>query len=202
MSAMIERCATCRRKLSWGSSITVTGRGTYCFPCYNAATAEASGIRFDNAELAPVTLRDAMGAPHTFRIQSRLAAGCGHVMEALEDGRDGQGYSFSVMGPAESDALALFTRLYAEMRRGLDHLQLVPGPAGPMIGENHELTGRIEMDPEGGEPVLVVDGQPLSWAEVGRLVLSYEGWAVRISMEDRIREVEVDDEGSRSSDLH
>lgn len=78
----MDRCDTCGRELAFGATISVTGRGTYCSPCYNAWLAAESGVRFDNAELEPVTLRDARGLPHSFRIHSRLALGTGHVMEA------------------------------------------------------------------------------------------------------------------------
>lgn len=85
----MDRCDTCGRELSYGATISVTGRGTYCSPCYNAWAAERCGVRFDNAEFEPVTLRDASGRPHTFKINSRLAPGAGHVMEALEVGTEG-----------------------------------------------------------------------------------------------------------------
>ena len=68
----MDRCDTCGRELSYGATISVTGRGTYCFPCYNAWVAKERAVRFDNAEFEPVTLRDVAGVPHTFRVHSRL----------------------------------------------------------------------------------------------------------------------------------
>lgn len=199
----MDRCDTCRRELAFGATISVTGRGTYCSSCYNAWLAAESGVRFDNAELEPVTLRDAGGRPHTFRIHSRLTLGAGHVMEAIEAGAESFGYQFKVMGPEESDAMALFRELYARMRRGLDRQYLKEAQFGLQLVERHRLTGRIEMDRESSEPVLVVDGRPRSWEEVGRLLLSYEGWHIGIEITDAIEEApDVPEPGKSSDERH
>ena len=93
----MDRCDTCSRELAYGATISVTGRGTYCTPCYNTWAAERCGVDFDNAEFEPVTLRDVKGTPHTFRIHSRLAPGAGHVMEAIEEGSEGLGYQILLL---------------------------------------------------------------------------------------------------------
>jgi len=182
----MNHCDTCRRELAYGATISVSGRGTYCYACYNAALAAESGVKFDNARLEPVTLRDAIGLPHTFRIQSHLALGAGHVMEATEEGTEGVGYQFKVMGPEESDAMILFGELYAKMRRGLDIQYLRETRHGLQLVERHFLAGRIEMDSGSDGPLLVVDGRPRSWDEIGRLLLSYEGWNVCFEVTDSI----------------
>jgi hypothetical protein len=94
----MDRCDTVGRELSFGATISVTGRGTYFSACYNAWLAAEGGVRFDN-ELEPATVRDARGAPHTFRIHSRLALGAGHVMEAIEESTEGFGTSSRSWGP-------------------------------------------------------------------------------------------------------
>jgi hypothetical protein len=184
----MNHCETCHRALAFGATISVSGRGTYCFACYNAWLAAESGVRFDNAALEPVILRDAVGRPHAFRIHSRLALGSGHVMEAIEEGADGFGYEFKVIGPEESDAMILFRELYARMRRGLDTRYLREARLGPELVEPHVLVGRVEMDSESDGPALVVDGRPRSWEQIGRLLLSYEGWNVRFEITEAIEE--------------
>jgi hypothetical protein len=192
-----------RRELAFGATISVSSRGTYCSPCYNTWLAAESGVRFDNAELEPVTLRDARGVPHTFRIHSRLAPGAGHVMEAFEEETEGFGYQFKVMGPEESDAMALFRELYARMRRGLDRRYLKEGEFGLQLVEGDALMGRIEMDVNTHEPVLVVDGRPRSWEDIGRLLLSYEGWHVDVQITDAIEEApDVPEPGEPSDERH
>jgi len=184
----MNQCDTCHRELGFGAIISVTGRGTYCYTCYNAWLAAESGVRFDNAELEPVTLRDAIGRPHTFKIHSRLALGVGHVMEATEESAETLGYQFKVMGPEESDAMILFGELYAKMRRGLDTQYLKETPFGLELVDRDFLAGRIEMDSGSDGPVLVVDGRPRSWKEIGRLLLTYEGWNVCFEILDTIEE--------------
>jgi hypothetical protein len=198
----MDRCDTCGRELSFGATISVTGRGTYCSPCYNASLAAQSGVAFDNTEFAPVTLKDGKGAPHTFRIHSRLAPGAGHVMEAFEEGTDGYSYEFKVMGPEDSDALTLFRELYARMRRGLDRRYLKQGKYGLRLVERDRLVGRIEMDRDTQEVVLVVDGRPRSWAEIGRLLLTYEGWTVAIEIKDSIEVTSAAGSASPSDGTH
>ena len=185
----MDHCDTCHRELAFGATISVISRGTYCYACYNASLAAESGVRFDNAELAPVTLRDALGQPHAFSIHSRLALGTGHVMEAIEEGAEGFGYRFKVMGPEESDALVLFSELYAKMRRGLDTRYLSEDRLGLQLVEQDFLEGRIEMDRGSDGPVLVVDGRPRSWKEIGRLLLTYEGWNIRFEIIEALETV-------------
>jgi hypothetical protein len=199
----MDRCDTCGREISYGGAVAVTGRGTYCFPCYNAWAAEHWGVRFDNAEFEPVTLRDVKGVPHTFRVQSRLAPGAGHVMEALEERTDGYGYEFKVMGPEESDALALFQELFSRIREGLGRRYLESTDVGLRLVDRDRLKGRIEMDRETHEPVLVVDGRPRSWEEIGRLLLSYEGWNVGIEILESIEETpDVPEPGAGAREKH
>ncbi len=199
----MDRCDTCGRELSYGATISVTGRGTYCSPCYNAWAAERCGVRFDNAEFEPVTLRDASGRPHTFKINSRLAPGAGHVMEALEVGTEGYGYQFKVIGPEESDAMTLFQELFSRTREGLGRRYLEETDIGLRFVERDRLEGRIEMDSDRGEPILVVDGRPRSWFEIGRLLLSYEGWNVGIQILESIEETpDVPEPGRPSGEKH
>jgi len=198
----VNRCDTCGRELSFGATISVTGRGTYCSPCYNTWLATERGVRFDNAQFEPVTLRDGRGVAHTFRVHSRLAPGAGHVMEAFEEGTE-HGYEFKVMGPEESDAIALFQELFARMREELDRQYLKEGDLGPRFVEHDRLRGRIETDRETHEPVLVVDGRSRSWEEIGRLLLSYEGWNVGIEILHSIEDApDVPEPGEPSGEKH
>jgi hypothetical protein len=53
------------------------------------------------------------------------------------------------------------------------------------------LVGRIEWDEgtEGATPILVVDGRSLSWDEVGRMLMTFEGFTLRARLEDSIEVV-------------
>jgi hypothetical protein len=38
-------------------------------------------------------------------------------------------------------------------------------------------------------PVLVIDGRDVSWEELGRMLMTFEGWQFRIEIRDRSEEV-------------
>jgi hypothetical protein len=50
---------------------------------------------------------------------------------------------------------------------------------------------RIEWDETqpGRVPLLVIDGREVSWDEVGRMLMSFEGWQFRLEIRDRSEEV-------------
>ena len=53
------------------------------------------------------------------------------------------------------------------------------------------MRGRITSDPDGEDdlPVIVVDGQPLGWDELGRMLMTYEGLQIRLELIHRLIEV-------------
>jgi hypothetical protein len=38
-------------------------------------------------------------------------------------------------------------------------------------------------------PVLVIDGRDVSWEELGRMLMTFEGWQFRMVIRDRSEEV-------------
>ena len=42
---------------------------------------------------------------------------------------------------------------------------------------------------DGRVPLLVIDGQEVSWDELGRMLMSFEGWQFRLAICDRSEEV-------------
>jgi len=58
---------------------------------------------------------------------------------------------------------------------------------GTQIGENGVVRGRIIWDEHGGGeiPLLVVDGRPVTWDQLGRMLMSYEGWRFTLEILDR-----------------
>ncbi len=85
---------------------------------------------------------------------------------------------------------ALFQTLYQRLRRELGHKYLADSWRGPEIGDRHTLRGAIEWDSEtdGETPRLVIDGRDVSWAEMGRMMMTYEGWHFNLEMFDRTDE--------------
>jgi hypothetical protein len=66
-------CVVCGEHFYGHEGTSVGGEGRLCMPCYKATTAVRIGIAFDQADLAPLTLKDVDGKRNTFHVQSRLA---------------------------------------------------------------------------------------------------------------------------------
>jgi hypothetical protein len=84
--------------------------------------------------------------------------------------------------------MSLLGRLIERMRRSLSIKHLVLSET--QIA-NHTVRGRIEWDEseDGRVPLLVIDGQEVGWDELGRMLMSFEGWQFRIAICDRSEDV-------------
>lgn len=183
-------CGRCGRPLKAHESISVVNVGERCYPCFNEEIAERMGVEFDQTRLQPVTVADADGVEHTFEFQSMLVP-TGHALHARERLAEGrEGYEFSVLGDFEADVWDLFKLLYDQIRRGLAVRHVQRGELGWRITGARRLTGRITWDPDGsGVPLLVVDGRPFTWDQVGRMLMAFEGFTLRAVVEDTIKVV-------------
>jgi hypothetical protein len=112
-----------------------------------------------------------------------------YARERLPEGRDG--YEFSVLGDFEADVWDLFKLLYERIRRGLAIRHVERGELGWRITDPRRLVGRIVWDQErGGEvPLLVIDGRPFTWDQVGRMLTAFEGFTLRAFGDDTIEVV-------------
>lgn len=59
---------------------------------------------------------------------------------------------------------------------------------GWQVLEGARLVGRIEWDPDtdGATPLLLVDGKALKWHQVGRMLMTFEGFTLDARVEDSI----------------
>lgn len=184
-------CVVCGEHFYGYEGISVVGKGDHCMPCYNTTTAAQMGIAFDEADLAPVTLKDVDGKRHTFHVQSRLAP-TGHVVEAFEV-RDGApaGYRFAVLGDFEADAMSLFALVYDRMRRALATKQVHRGEHGWELELDEPVTGRIEADLESDLrlPIVTIDGREFGWEQLGHMLMTFEGFNLELRVRDSIEVV-------------
>jgi hypothetical protein len=186
-----SKCGVCGQTLGPFECITVTGVGDRCYPCFNREMADRLGVDFDNTLLQPIVVPDVDGVPHTFQIRSMLVA-TGHEMEALEITNDGQlGYCFRVLGELETEAWELFSKLYDKMRREMSQRYVERTELGWQIAADQRFVGRIEWDPEtnGELPLVVIDGKPFTWDQVGRMLMTFEGFTLDARVEDTIQVV-------------
>ena len=187
----IDVCGRCKQRLKPHETISVADVGLRCYRCFNEETSAKMGVDFDNSPLQPVTVPDADGVAHTFEFRSMLVA-TGHALHAREAVSAGQeGYEFSVLGDFEANVWDLFTLLYESIRRELAGRHVERGELGWQITNAQRLVGRICWDPDrdGEVPLLVVDGRVFTWDEVGRMLMSFEGFTLRAVVEDSIEVV-------------
>jgi hypothetical protein len=158
-----------------------------CNHCFNAEVASTLGLeRFENVRLHPVVLTDCAGERHEFHFRMRLL-GSMAALDAFElrAGAPG-GYEFQILGKPDDEALSLVGRL----RRGLSVKYLERSEHGTQIADR-TACGRIEWDEseDGRVPLLVIDGQKVSWNELGRMLMSFEGCQFRVEICDRSEEM-------------
>jgi hypothetical protein len=162
-----------------------------CSRCFNAEVASALGLeRFENVCLHPVVMTDCAGERHEFHFRMRLHGSLA-ALDAFElrAGVPG-GYQFQILGTPDDEPLSLLGRLIERMRRSLSVKHLVRGEHGTQIAER-TVCGLIDSDEseDGRVPLLVIDGQEVSWHELGRMLMSFEGWQFCIAIRDRSEEV-------------
>lgn len=167
------------------------GYRALCTRCFNAEVASLLGLeRFAHVPLQPIVMTDCAGEQHEFHFQVRLL---GDVMALsaveLKAGAPG-GYQFEILGEPDDDPLPLLGKLIERIRRSLSVRYLVRDEDGAQIAEQ-TVCGRIEWDAsgDGRVPLLVIDGQDVSWDEFGRMLMSFEGWQFRVAIRDRSEDV-------------
>jgi hypothetical protein len=146
------------------------------------------GIEFHDADLQPVTLKDADGQAHTFHVQSRLAP-TGLVVEAFEV-EDGQpcGHRFAALGNFEAGAISLFALVYEKIRKALARKQIRRGEFGWQLELDQLVTGRIEHDPESDLrlPIVTIDGREFRWEQLGHMLMTFEGFNLELRVRNSI----------------
>jgi hypothetical protein len=189
-----ERCEDCGHHVpsydTINLSISPERMRVVCTRCFNARIA---GVDFEHPNFEPVVLEDAVGNPHEFHFTTRH--GGAHVaVEAfeIEDGHPG-GYQFQVLCDPSAEPIAIFQQLFERMRRALSRRHIEEGEHGPQIaksGQSWIVRGNIEWDDEeqGRVPLLVVDGKRYSWDQLGRMLMSFEGFQVKLEVFDKSEE--------------
>ena len=187
-----RRCGLCGKILRPDDSITVAEVGERCYRCFNEESADCLGIEFDNTPIAPITVTAVDGVQHRFEIRSMLV-GTGHAMSAREvRNRDARGgYRFEILGDFQAEAQNLFKLLRERIRQGLSVRHVQRTEHGWQLTEAHRLSGVIDSDAEseGALPLLIVDGQTFTWDQIGRMLMTFEGFTLNATVEDTIEVV-------------
>jgi hypothetical protein len=190
------RCARCGQVtpsyeiVNYGSM--EHGYREICLGCLNTEMAEVMGLEgFDHANFEPVGLTDCAGEVHEFHFRTNLF-GPGVAIDAFEL-RNGlpSGYQFQIIGNPEDDLLGLLGQLVQKMRRGLSTKHIVDSQHGLQIADHRVVRGKIEWDDahNGRMPLLIIDGREVTWDELGRMLMSFEGWQFKLTVADKSEEL-------------
>ncbi|MEO5742721.1 MAG: hypothetical protein ABIS29_19205 [Vicinamibacterales bacterium] len=187
-----RRCGLCGKILQPYDSISVAEVGERCSRCFNQESADRLGIDFDNTAIAPIIVTDVDGVRHRFEIRSMLVP-TGHAMYAREiTQRDARGgYRFEILGDFETEARDLFKLLRERIRQGLSVRYVEETEHGWQLTQAHRLSGVIEWDPEtdGARPLVIVDGRTFTWDQIGRMLMTFEGFTLNAIVKDTIEVV-------------
>jgi len=164
-----------------------SGYRKLCGRCFNADVAKRAGIKdFEHVRFEPIGMSDASGRTHEFHFRAHLF-GSGVALDAFEL-RNGHpaGYQFQVVGEPEEDLLVLLGRLIEKMRRSLAVKHVEDSELGLQVTDRLVVRGKIECDLHDDDrlPVVVIDGREVSWAEFGRMVMTFEGWQFKLEFRD------------------
>jgi len=144
-------------------------------------------LDLEHPEFQPITMNDVDGVQHEFHFRTRIIPS-GISIEALEIIKGvPEGYQFQVLGSFEADHLEIFGQLFERIRRAMSQKHIEKGEYGPQITDENVVRGRITWDDEtdGRIPRLVIDGKPVSWEELGQMLMAYEGWNFKLEIFDR-----------------
>ncbi len=195
-----ETCEYCGREVENYNSILISsedvGNGNLtciCLHCYNKNMADAVGINYDHIELQPIYLDDYDGIQHKFHFTIRLMGEqlALSSFEITEDGSDG--YRFEMIGNIEDGIFSVFSRLYERMLKnmGRQHVYKSKETGSWQISmkdyEEDIVRGYMTSDSEADAfdvPLVVIDGKPFTWTELGRMLMSFEGANFKLQMFD------------------
>ena len=163
-----------------------------CSQCFNTQVAKTAGLEgFEHARFEPVGLADCTGEVHEFHFRTHLF-GPGVALDAFElrDGRPA-GYQFKIIGNPRDDPFVLLGRLIEKMRRALSTKHLRNGELGLQIADHRVVRARIEWDDaqDGRVPLLIIDGQEITWEELGRMLMTFEGFQFKLQVADQSEEL-------------
>lgn len=158
-----------------------------CSDCFNATVAAAMGMdRYESPQFAPVSIADHKGVTHTFHFQYRNF-GTAVSLEGFELNDEGPtGHQFKIYGEPDDDPFSLLTTLIKKIRTSLSQCHLVDGLHGPRIADHGVVRGQIDIDPDSHDytPLLVIDGQEITWDEFGSMLRGYEGWRFKLMLHE------------------
>ncbi|MEJ2727373.1 MAG: hypothetical protein P8185_02490 [Deltaproteobacteria bacterium] len=105
------------------------------------------------------------------------------------------GYEFSAIDDIEGEPFELLEKIIGRMRRALNrrHIYWDETSRNWQITDNDVVRGTIHSDLDSSDyqrlPLMVIDGKDISWSELGRMLMIYEGFNFKLEIFDRTDEI-------------
>jgi hypothetical protein len=187
----MSMCERCKEREAMMILTRENGEDRMCLPCYNRWMEDE--LDFELEYVPEVfTVMDWSGKSREFSVSRRLDP-LGIFLEAFEGKEDG--YRFAVHGELNGDQEEMYYELVAKTKRGVttSYIKASHFPTGEKVDtlRGDELTGRLLYDStSSGEPMVVIDGKPYSWEQVGQMMRSFEGFQIQMKIFDMTDDVE------------
>lgn len=185
---LCEHCETTEAKVRLTMETTTLH---LCSNCYNELMAEELEVELEQL-IESFSLKDYQGISRNFNVERRINP-MGLYLEATENTQFG--YKFAVLDELYCNQQELLFKLIEKTRKGIGehHVEAKVFPNGQPYNSvlNDQIIGLIEYDETSdGTPLVMIDGQPFTWEEVGKMIMSYEGFQIKIQIYDITDDVE------------
>lgn len=161
-----------------------------CNHCFNAMMSERLGVK-EERMIESFMMEDGEGNSRTFHVGMRIYPS-GIFLEAKED--NDLGYEFAVHGELNENQQDLLKRLIGKVRKGICQKQVKTSafPDGQVYHSliHDRLVGRFDYDKASDDlPMVLIDGKPFTWVELGKMLMTYEGFQFKLEMFDMTDDV-------------
>lgn len=188
----MDKCKWCSKKTDEYGMVSLSMNENeqsilVCNKCYNEYMADILDIDdYDGFEREAI-FKDSDNVEHNFHIIKRINP-MGVLWEAIEflDG-DEIGYLFQVNQDFEDNPNGILKTLYKRIEDGLSRKfikkEMLYGREYYSLKDDR-AEGRIEWDEmhEGHIPKFIIDGEEYSLDEIGKMMMSYEGWNFKLEI--------------------
>lgn len=160
---------------------------TICSDCFNGYMADMLEVDDYEDYEQDVVLIDCDATDHCFQINKKIFP-TGIFWEAVELlDENNVGYLFKTHQDHDEDSKVALKRLYAKIEKGLSKKFIVKkNSCGHEYNSliDDKADGRIEWDDnyDGHIPRFIIDGKGYSLEELGKMLMSYEGWNFKLEV--------------------
>lgn len=158
-----------------------------CSDCFNGYMAEMLEVEDYEDYEQELIFKDCDGIDHCFQINKKIFP-TGIFWEAVELlDENNVGYLFKTHQDHDEDSKVALKRLYAKIEKGLSKKFIVKKSScgheyNSLIDDKAD--GRIEWDDnyDGHIPRFIIDGKGYSLEELGKMLMTYEGWNFKLEV--------------------